>query len=414
MSPRRSSARVDKAAKRRVAWSLVVPTAEDPYSLHCRECGATAEFGFCGRKEGGTVRYLCREHLVFENNGFFRIDKERAVWVEDRMQRRLEAWEEELRKMDEASSHAESPEAHACSASHPMLAIFFGEGLAYDSRRSLPSVGFDKRTFKGLMGSSTEPMSRALLATLLMIGCVESNPGPSSDDLPGSADSASSSGPSLSQLRPTPAESGGGDSNMEVSGMEQLGPAPYPFSSFACDSSSDGAPPSADMEAEVNSRDAARSSSEHDDGWFDSVGDGWPDLVDPAELDPRLRDEFTDKCMIVWPPPPMGGRVTSTTAAGEGDSAAPLAPPAEAAAAPEASASKLGAEPGDSIRSAVLAQSNPVWGSEVMACSTVQPTQPPTAPSAGAREVSVLQSWIASAQMRLESAPLSLSSPSLS
>ncbi|GAQ91604.1 hypothetical protein KFL_008160040 [Klebsormidium nitens] len=125
----------------------------DPHSLHCHRCGATAEFGLRGSKEGGETRYLCSAHSAF--NGCFCIDKDRAVWVQDRLQRRLKAevvrLEEELRKMDKASSSAE-PAKSSCR---------------------LPV--WDEANFK-VAPPSRKPMSHALLATLLMIGCSRPTP----------------------------------------------------------------------------------------------------------------------------------------------------------------------------------------------------------------------------------------------
>ncbi|GAQ90320.1 hypothetical protein KFL_006270020 [Klebsormidium nitens] len=170
----------------------------DPHSLHCHECGTTAEYGLRGSKEGGETRYLCSAHSRF--NGCFCIDKDRAVWVRGRVQRRLEAavaWlEEELQQMEgPATSLAESA---SC----------------------LPV--WEAANFKAAL-PPTKPMSHALLAILLMIGCVESNPGPSSDGVVGSADSASASFPPLSQSRPTPVGSGGGDWDVEDARMEESG-----------------------------------------------------------------------------------------------------------------------------------------------------------------------------------------------
>ncbi|GAQ92410.1 hypothetical protein KFL_010100010 [Klebsormidium nitens] len=91
---------------------------------------------------------------------------DRAVWVQDRAQRRLKAelarLEKELQQMDEASFSA-GPTGR------------------------LPV--WDDANFKMAL-PSTKPMSHKLLAILLMIGCVESNPGPSSDRMD-SAESAS-------------------------------------------------------------------------------------------------------------------------------------------------------------------------------------------------------------------------------
>ncbi|GAQ92370.1 hypothetical protein KFL_009960010, partial [Klebsormidium nitens] len=199
--PRSSPARARKFAQRQLARSLGEPTVKDPHCLHCHECGTIAEFGLRGSKEGGEVRYFCSAHA---SNGCFCIDKDRAVSVQHRAQRRLKAklvrLEEELQQMDEASSSAEPAKPTCC----------------------LPD--WDEANFKVAL-PSTKPISRLLLKILLMIGCVESNPGPSSDGMD-SSDSASALVPPLSQMRQsagTPMESRGGDSSTENSGMEESG-----------------------------------------------------------------------------------------------------------------------------------------------------------------------------------------------
>ncbi|GAQ79781.1 hypothetical protein KFL_000380150 [Klebsormidium nitens] len=124
----------------------------DQHSLECCACGATADYGLRGGKEGGAIKYFCRVHAT--SNGYFRIDPDRAVWAHERVLRQLKArvarLEEELQQMGGNSSAADPA---------PVQNNFQSEGHW-----------------------ATMPMSRSLIATLLKIGCVECNPGLGPDE----------------------------------------------------------------------------------------------------------------------------------------------------------------------------------------------------------------------------------------
>ncbi|GAQ91842.1 hypothetical protein KFL_008660030 [Klebsormidium nitens] len=81
----------------------------DLHALLCHRCGATAEFGVRGGKEGGEVKYFCTGHV--HTTGCFRIDGNRGDWAEDREMRWLRAeerrLEEELRSLGGTSFAAE-------------------------------------------------------------------------------------------------------------------------------------------------------------------------------------------------------------------------------------------------------------------------------------------------------------------
>ncbi|GAQ91069.1 hypothetical protein KFL_007230010, partial [Klebsormidium nitens] len=200
--PCRSSTSAEKSAKRHLARTLGAPTAKTPIAFIAISATPLRSLGIVeARRVEKRDTSAARMLLPVAASASTKTAQVR-VWVRDRLQaRRLKAevarLEEELRQMDEASSSA-GPAHIACSLPVWMEANF---------KVALPH---------------TKPMSHALLAILLMIGCVESNPGPSSDGV-GSGDSASASVlPSL-QTRLSagaPVESGGGELSMEDSRMK--------------------------------------------------------------------------------------------------------------------------------------------------------------------------------------------------
>ncbi|GAQ91098.1 hypothetical protein KFL_007270050 [Klebsormidium nitens] len=141
-----------KKASQYLGEALGKATERDLHSFHCHACGATAEFGLRGSKEGGIVKYSCRAHST--SNGCFRVDRDRADWAEDQELRRLRAeerrLEEELRKLGGTSFAAE------------------------------PAAAWKGFQSKGVWASA--PMSQSLIAMLLTIGGVERNPGPTSKE----------------------------------------------------------------------------------------------------------------------------------------------------------------------------------------------------------------------------------------
>ncbi|GAQ86068.1 hypothetical protein KFL_002680140 [Klebsormidium nitens] len=359
-------------------------TKADPHSLCCHVCGATAVWGLRGSKGGGQVEYSCKDHD--HSFGSFRIDKDRAAWVREREWRRVEAelerLEDELRKMDEESSSAEAPALRACS-----------------------SPVFDEPTFKS-PPPSTEPMSHALLARRENIEAVRAAsdkgrrtgdavyfqegffvPGhPSISGNPFSEDNDLENGPARSESEGEGEDIEGVEFQRDEESSDEEAPRDRAML--------DDAPlkePNPVVQLGLLQRAAGASDSE-------VLAEMVRRRFKPRAPRGRLRvleDSSSSSCADENHPPPAdmeaeAGRgaspPASTTAAVDGDSAATPPPTAQAAAAPEASAFKLGGEPGDSVRSKAPVQSNPVWGTEVMACSTVRPTQPPTPPSAGARE----------------------------
>ncbi|GAQ90082.1 hypothetical protein KFL_005970030 [Klebsormidium nitens] len=158
----KASGSAKKKAKKRLEHALGKAAGRDPHTLCCHECGATAEFGLRGSKWGGEVLYLCRGHVL---PGCFRIDTDRADWVEDREMCRLRAeerrLEKELRELGGASFAAE-PAAEQPSAS--------------------PCASAPWKEFQSTRDWVAMPMKRSLIAMLLTIGGVESNPGPLSNE----------------------------------------------------------------------------------------------------------------------------------------------------------------------------------------------------------------------------------------
>ncbi|GAQ86528.1 hypothetical protein KFL_002940140 [Klebsormidium nitens] len=142
-----------KKAKKGLEYSLGKAAERDPHILYCHECGATAEFGLRGGKKGGEVIYFCRGHTPM--TGCFRIDRDHKDWAEEREMRFLRAeerrLEEELRNLGRASSAAE------------------------------PAAAWNDFQSKGVWASMH--MSPSLIATLLMIGGVERNPGPTTEEI---------------------------------------------------------------------------------------------------------------------------------------------------------------------------------------------------------------------------------------
>ncbi|GAQ85645.1 hypothetical protein KFL_002470030 [Klebsormidium nitens] len=126
-------------------------TRPDSHSLSCQACGASAERGLRGGKEGGSIKYSCRAHAT--SRGCFRVDPDRAVWAADQELRRLRAkarrLEQELRDLGGAAEDASSA---------PPFAAW------QESEKTMDWVSM--------------PKSRSLIATLLLRGGVESNPGP--------------------------------------------------------------------------------------------------------------------------------------------------------------------------------------------------------------------------------------------
>ncbi|GAQ84218.1 hypothetical protein KFL_001800250 [Klebsormidium nitens] len=143
-----------KKANKRLEHAHGKAAQRDPHNLDCHACGATAEFGLRGSKEGGNVKYSCRVHATY--NGCFRVDRDRAAWVEDRELRHLRAeerrLEEELRNLG-----GTSPDAKQGSAPN------------------------DDPKSEGDWTSVA--MSKPLITTLLMIGGIEQNPGPTPDEI---------------------------------------------------------------------------------------------------------------------------------------------------------------------------------------------------------------------------------------
>ncbi|GAQ92514.1 hypothetical protein KFL_010360020 [Klebsormidium nitens] len=155
-SPNRGSKRTGSDCNKQLG------ARSDPHTLHCHECGATAEFGLRGSKEGVKVKYFCEGHATC--SGCFRVDKERRAWAEDWELRGLRALErrleEELRNLGGASCAmippAEQPSASRCDSA-PLN----------ESQSSRDGVSM--------------PMSRSLIEKLLHIAGIEQNPGPPSN-----------------------------------------------------------------------------------------------------------------------------------------------------------------------------------------------------------------------------------------
>ncbi|GAQ85487.1 hypothetical protein KFL_002370210 [Klebsormidium nitens] len=141
-----------KKANKRLEHAHGKAAQSDVHSLHCHACGATAEVGLRGSKEGGSVKYSCRGHSM--SNGCFRIDRDRAAWAEDAEMRRLRAEERrleaELRQLGGASFAAKPTSA----------------------RSEFPTTGL----------WASMHMSESLIEMLLTIGGVERNPGPTTKE----------------------------------------------------------------------------------------------------------------------------------------------------------------------------------------------------------------------------------------
>ncbi|GAQ86183.1 hypothetical protein KFL_002740200 [Klebsormidium nitens] len=79
---KRQNARVLKEA---LDWAA----ERNPHAIHCRECDTTAEYGLCGSKRGGAVTYFYESHGP--SKGCFKIDGDRAAWVQGREKARGKA-----------------------------------------------------------------------------------------------------------------------------------------------------------------------------------------------------------------------------------------------------------------------------------------------------------------------------------
>ncbi|GAQ90697.1 hypothetical protein KFL_006750025 [Klebsormidium nitens] len=79
---KRHSARVLKEA---LDWDA----GRDPHAIYCRECETAAEYGLRGGKMGGAVAYFCDSHGP--SKGCFKIDSDRAAWVQGREKARRKA-----------------------------------------------------------------------------------------------------------------------------------------------------------------------------------------------------------------------------------------------------------------------------------------------------------------------------------
>ncbi|GAQ90105.1 hypothetical protein KFL_006010010 [Klebsormidium nitens] len=127
-----------------------------PHSLSCHGCGAGAAWGLRGSREGGSIKYFCETHAT--SSGCFRVDPDRAVWAADHELRRLRAkarrLEQELQDLGGAPKDAPSA---------PPFAAWQESG--------------------GMTDWVSMPKSRSLIATLLMRGGVETNPGPSPHEI---------------------------------------------------------------------------------------------------------------------------------------------------------------------------------------------------------------------------------------
>ncbi|GAQ79186.1 hypothetical protein KFL_000260010 [Klebsormidium nitens] len=151
----------DRKAQRQDARALreaVNCAAErDPHATFCNESNLTAEWGLRGSKNGGNIHYYCELHGPIK--GCFHIDRDRAAWVQAR--------EEMLRKANSA--------CHECKQEKK------GLGLSAPPWSWAGSAAWNDSQKKGVRASM--PMSQLLIATLLNIGGVEPNPGPSSEEL---------------------------------------------------------------------------------------------------------------------------------------------------------------------------------------------------------------------------------------
>ncbi|GAQ83181.1 hypothetical protein KFL_001380230 [Klebsormidium nitens] len=127
---------------------------QDPHAVHCDECIRIAEFGLRGSKNGGKVRYFCK--FNGPTKGCFHIDRDRAAWVQAR--------EEALQKANSA--------CHKCKQERK------GSGSSAPPWSWAGSAASQK---KGVWASM--PMSQSLIVTLLNIGGVEPNPGPSPEEI---------------------------------------------------------------------------------------------------------------------------------------------------------------------------------------------------------------------------------------
>ncbi|GAQ92798.1 hypothetical protein KFL_011430020 [Klebsormidium nitens] len=131
--PRPATHRAQSTAAQGLARSFCGPEDIVPYALYCHKCGASADCGLRGSKEGGQVKYVCDEHA--DSYRYFSIDKDRAALG------RAEA--KVVGQMDQTRSQS--------AYNH----TFQRSGLYYNSA----------------------PKSRRLTATLLIIGGIEPNPG---------------------------------------------------------------------------------------------------------------------------------------------------------------------------------------------------------------------------------------------
>eukprot|EP00243_Klebsormidium_subtile_P007512 TRINITY_DN334_c0_g2_i1.p1 TRINITY_DN334_c0_g2~~TRINITY_DN334_c0_g2_i1.p1 ORF type:complete len:912 (-),score=194.33 TRINITY_DN334_c0_g2_i1:256-2991(-) len=148
----KASGSAAKKAKKGLEHSLGKAAERDLHSLHCHACGATADFGLRGSKEGGSVKYLCRAHAT--SNGFFRVDRDRAAWAEAHEMRRLKLQE---RRLEEEL-----------------------QNLGGTSSAAKPTSAWDGSQSMGDWAS--EPMSKSLIAALLLMGGIEINPGPTAEE----------------------------------------------------------------------------------------------------------------------------------------------------------------------------------------------------------------------------------------
>ncbi|GAQ85305.1 hypothetical protein KFL_002280200 [Klebsormidium nitens] len=111
------------------------------HAAYCEECGAPATHGLRGSKEGGNLKYSCCVHRDFKR--FFMLERTRAEWARSCEVYKVKA--ELARALDE--------ESHQRGGN-----VWQQDGYWRDAT----------------------PKSRHLIAKLLMMGGIESNPGPSS------------------------------------------------------------------------------------------------------------------------------------------------------------------------------------------------------------------------------------------
>ncbi|GAQ90989.1 hypothetical protein KFL_007110020 [Klebsormidium nitens] len=161
--PRPAARSAERKAAQRLARSLCEPEDTVPYALYCHECGAGADCGLRGSKEGGEVKYVCNEHA--DSYRYFSIDKDRAALGR--------AKAKVVGKKDVASPAGDQTRSQsACNNT------FQRSGLYYDAA----------------------PKSRRLTATLLIIGGIEPNPGWGPDEV--SAQGKSAPGHDIGTSRP--------------------------------------------------------------------------------------------------------------------------------------------------------------------------------------------------------------------